>query len=191
MELIGQFCAYLERMGYMERDSLRDLLYCLARLGLFWFINFFGVIMGKTVILGVIGSFVPRLHLYDSPEALSLISFFIPVIFILILFADDAKRHTAYGRYNPVLVSSAMILIGASYYLPCLAVGYIKDIKNAEILKGFYFINYWASEIVGDEVELYNLVGTLALVLLSIFTYLIARRIYLKKFESGEYEYEY
>ena len=58
MELIGQFCAYLERMGYMERDSLRDLLYCLARLGLFWFINFFGVIMGKTVILGVIGSFV-------------------------------------------------------------------------------------------------------------------------------------
>ena len=178
MELIGQFCAYLERMGYMERDSLRDLLYCLARLGLFWFINFFGVIMGKTVILGVIGS-------------LSLISFFIPVIFILILFADDAKRHTAYGRYNPVLVSSAMILIGASYYLPCLAVGYIKDIKNAEILKGFYFINYWASEIVGDEVELYNLVGTLALVLLSIFTYLIARRIYLKKFESGEYEYEY
>ena len=54
----------------MERDSLRDMLYSLARFGLFWLINIFGVIIGKTAILGVVGTFVPRLALYDNPDML-------------------------------------------------------------------------------------------------------------------------
>lgn len=175
----------------MERDSLRDMLYSLARFSLFLATNYFGVIIGNTVILGVVGSFVPRLQLYDNPETLSLLSFMIPAIMLLALFADDAKRHTAYGRYNPTLVSITVILSAAIYYIPAVIIGYIKDAKTAEGLKALFFTNYWLSELVGNEVEIYALAGAALLAVISIISYIAARKIYIKKFENGEYEYEY
>lgn len=175
----------------MERDSVREMLYALARFGLFLLINLFGVIIGKTVILGVVGTFIPRLHLYDNPDTLSLISFFLPVILLVALFADDAKRHTAYGRYNPILVSLTVIVSATIYYVPALIIGYIKDIKTAGLMKELYFTSYWIADYVQDDVEIYSLLGSLLLAVLCIVSYLISRKIYLKKFESGEYEYEY
>ena len=56
----------------MERDSLRELLYSLARFGLFWLINIFGVIMGYVLVRNVIGTFFPRLQLYSNPVLTSL-----------------------------------------------------------------------------------------------------------------------
>ncbi len=175
----------------MERDSLRDMLYSLARFGLFWLINIFGVIIGKTAILGIFGTFIPRLALYDNPETLSAISFIIPICFLIALFADDAKRHTAYGRYNPILVSIVLILTSAVYYVPAVVIGYVKDPKTADIMKELYFTSYWISKLVGDDVEIYALLGALLMLVICILSYVIARKIYLKKFESGEYEYEY
>ena len=61
-----------------ERDSLRTMLYGLARFGLFWLINIFALIIGKTAILGIVGTFVPKLALYDNPETLSFLSWLIP-----------------------------------------------------------------------------------------------------------------
>lgn len=174
----------------MERDSLRDLLYSLARFGLYLLINIFGVIIGKTAILGVVGTFIPRLQLYDYPERLSLISWFIPIILIIALFADDAKRHTAYGRYNPFLVSITLLISSAVYYLPALLISYIKDIKIAGLMKEIYFTSFWLSRI-SDDVEIYSIIGTAVTAIVGILSYLISRRIYLKKFERGEYEYEF
>lgn len=175
----------------MERDSLRNMLYCLARFGLFLATNYFGVIIGNTVILGVVGTFIPRLALYDNPATLSLISFFIPAIMLLAIFADDAKRHTAYGRYNPTLVSITVIISAAVYYIPAVVIGYIKDPRTADNLKEIFFTNYWLSDFLGNEVEIYALVGALILTVISISSYIIARKIYLKKFENGEYEYQF
>lgn len=174
----------------MEKDSLRDLLYSLARFGLFWLINIFGVIIGKTAILGVLGTFVPRLRLYDNPELLSFISWLVPAALLISLYCDDAKRHTAYGRYNPVLVSMVSILTAAVYYLPAVLIGYVKDVKTAALMKEIYFTSYWMSGIT-DDVEIYGLLGAALLVVLCIASYTIARKVYLKKFESGEYEYEF
>ncbi len=175
----------------MEQDSLRNMLYSLARFGLFWLINIFGVIIGKTAILGIVGTFIPRLALYDNPETLSAISFVIPICLLIALFADDAKRHTAYGRYNPILVSIVMILTSAVYYVPAAVIGYVKDPKTASLMKELYFTSYWISKFVGDDVEIYALMGALLMLVICIISYVIARKIYLKKFESGEYEYEY
>lgn len=175
----------------MEQDSLRNMLYSFARFGLFWLINIFGVIIGKTAILGIVGTFIPRLALYDNHETLSAISFIIPICLLIALFADDAKRHTAYGRYNPILVSIVMILTAAVYYVPAVVIGYVKDVKTAAIMKELYFTSYWISKFVGDDVEIYALMGALLMLVICVVSYVIARKIYLKKFESGEYEYEY
>ena len=175
----------------MEQDSLRNMLYSFARFGLFWLINIFGVIIGKTAILGIVGTFIPRLALYDNPETLSAISFIIPICLLIALFADDAKRHTAYGRYNPILVSIVMILTAAVYYVPAVVIGYVKDVKTAAIMKELYFTSYWISKFVGDDVEIYALMGALLMLVICVVSYVIARKIYLKKFESGEYEDDY
>ena len=175
----------------MEQDSLRNMLYSFARFGLFWLINIFGVIIGKTAILGIVGTFIPRLALYDNPETLSAISFIIPICLLIALFADDAKRHTAYGRYNPILVSIVMILTAAVYYVPAVVIGYVKDVKTAAIMKELYFTSYWISKFVGDDVEIYALMGALLMLVICVVSYVIARKIYLKKFESDEYEYKY
>lgn len=175
----------------MERDPLREMLYSLARFGLFWLINIFGVVIGKTAILGIVGTFVPKLALYDNPETLSLISFIIPICMLIALFADDAKRHTAYGIYNPIQITITMILTSAVYYIPAVVIGYIKDIKTAGIMREIYFTSYWLSSVTGDDVELYALLGTAIMLFICVISYVIARKIYLKKFESGEYEYQF
>ena len=175
----------------MERDSLRNMLYSLARFGLFILINLFGIVIGKTAILGVMGTFFPKLKLYDNTQFLSIISWILPMVLLIALFADDAKRHTAYGRYNPILVSITTILSAAIYYVPAIVIGYIKDPRVIDAMKQIYFTHYWISYICGDNVEIYGLLGCALTAIICIVSYLIARKIYLRKFENGEYEYEY
>ncbi len=173
----------------MERDSLRDLLYSLSRFGLFWAITIFGVIIGRTAVLGVVGTIIPRLRLYDNTELLSLLSCIIPAIMLIMLFADDAKRHTAYRAYRPLFVTIVMLVTGIIYYIPALVAGYLKKELAIEAITQLYFTSYWLS-FVSEQLEVYALLGTIFWVALCILTYVIARRIYLHKFENGEYAYE-
>ncbi|MCD7890076.1 MAG: hypothetical protein LUG23_09250 [Oscillospiraceae bacterium] len=173
----------------MERDSLKDLLYCLSRFGLFWAITVFGIIIGKTAVLGVIGTIIPRLRLYDNTELLSLLSCIIPAIMLIMLFADDAKRHTAYKAYRPLFVTIVMLVTGIVYYIPAIIAGYLTEERAVDAITELYFTSYWLT-FVSDKLEVYALLGTIFWVALCILTYVIARRVYLHKFENGEYEYE-
>lgn len=174
----------------MSEHSLRNMLYSLARFGLYVLINIFAVIMSKIVILGVIGTFIPRLHLYDNPELLSLIGFFIPAALLIWLMADDAKRHTAYGRYNPTLVATVIIISSAIYYIPALIIDHIENKAGESAIRNMYFSFYWLTKF-DDSLEVYALIGLIILTVICIASYIIARKIYFKKFESGEYEYEF
>ncbi|MCD7731846.1 MAG: hypothetical protein LUH56_00180 [Oscillospiraceae bacterium] len=173
----------------MERDSLKDLLYCLSRFGLFWAITVFGIIIGKTAVLGVIGTIIPRLRLYDNTELLSLLSCIIPAIMLIMLFADDAKRHTAYRAYRPLFVTIVMLITGIIYYIPAIVAGYLTEERAVDAITELYFTSYWLT-FVSDKLEVYALLGTIFWVALCILTYVIARRVYLHKFENGEYVYE-
>ncbi|MCD7824271.1 MAG: hypothetical protein LUG86_09720 [Oscillospiraceae bacterium] len=173
----------------MERDSLKDLLYCLSRFGLFWAITVFGIIMGRTAVLGVVGTIIPRLQLYNNTELLSLISCIIPGVMLIMLFADDAKRHTAYRSYRPLFVTCVMLVTGIVYYIPAVVAGYLTEERAVDAITQLYFTSYWLS-FVSERLEIYALLGTVFWVALCILTYIIARRVYLHKFESGEYEYE-
>ena len=170
-----------------ERDSLRTVLYGWARFGLFWLINIFATIIGRTAILGIAGTFLPRLALYDNPETLSLISWIIPVWLLIWLFWDDAKRHTAYGLYNPVAVAIIVILTAAVYYAPVFILEYMTDKKVVAVVKNLYFTSFWLSKF-NDDPQIYALVGAVIQALLCIVSYLIAHRFYLKKFADEDNE---
>ena len=175
----------------MRDDSLRTVLYGLARCGLLFLLNIFATIIGKTAILGVVGTFIPRLQLYNKPLLLSFISWLIPAILLIALFADDAKRHTAYGRYNPINISIIMILTAVLYYAPVFLLDYMEDNNAILAVHSLFFTSEWISVVVDDNIQMYALLGAILQMILSIFSYIVARKYYLRKFESGEYEYEY
>lgn len=178
------------RDDYSREDSLRTMLYGLARCGIFFMLNLFAVPMGQFVIKGVVGTFIPRLQLYNRPELLAFFSWLIPALTLIALFADDAKRHTAYGRYNAVNISITMVLTSIVYYVPVFILEYLEDRNAIMAVRMLYFTSSWL-EVFTTNIQVYALIGTIIQMVLCIASYIVARHYYLKKFESGEYEYEY
>lgn len=170
-----------------ERDSLRTMLYGWARFGLFWLINIFATIIGRTAILGIFGTLLPRLALYDNPETLSFLSWLIPAWLLTWLFWDDAKRHTAYGTYDPVAVSIIVLLTSAVYYTPVFILEYMTDKKVVSVVESLYFTSLWFSK-VNDDPQIYGLIGVIVEAVLCIVSYLIAHKFYLKKFAEEDDE---
>lgn len=168
-----------------ERDSLQTLLYSLARLGLFWLISIFASIIGKTAVLGILGTFLPRLALYDNPETLSLFSWIIVLLFLIPLFWDDGKRHTAYGTYNSVLVAIVLILTGATFYIPALVSDYTEDFRAVAAIENIYFTDFWLSKI-SDDLQVYSLLGTLLNIVVSVAVYVLSHIFYRNRFNDEE-----
>lgn len=166
-----------------ERDSLRTVLYGLARFGLYWLICIFATIIGKTAVLGIIGTLLPRLALYDNPETLSLFSWLIVLAFLIPLFWDDGRRHTAYGLYNPIAVTIILLLTGASFYLPVFFLDYMEDLAAKSSLLALYFTDFWLSKI-NDDPQIYGLIGTVINVIICLAAYIISNRVYRGKFED-------
>ena len=164
-----------------EKDSLRTMLYGLARFGLFWLVNIFATIFGRTALLGFLGTAFPNLELYDRPRLLSFFSWLIPAFLLVWLFIDDAKRHTAYGLYNPVAVDIILLLTGAVYFTPVFILDYMDDRKVVSVITNLYFPHYWFSAISEDP-QVYGLIGAAALIILCAVSYVLAHRYYLRKF---------
>lgn len=163
------------------------MLYGWARFGLFWLINIFAVIIGKTAILGIIGTMIPRIALYDNPELLSFFSWLIPAWLLTWLFIDDAKRHTAYGLYNPTAVTIIMLLTAIVYYIPVFTLDYMQDRKVLSSVESLYFTSYWLSAI-DDDPQVYGLIGTILQAIMCVGSYLLAHKFYLKRFLDEEDE---
>lgn len=168
-----------------ERDSLRTILYGWARLGLYWLISVFASIIGKTAVLGVVGTLLPRLALYDNPETLAFISWLIVLAFLIPLFWDDGRRHTAYGLYNPVAVTITLILTGITYYAPVFLIDYAEDLAAKASLLTLYFTDSWLS-VLNDDPQIYALIGTVINIVLALLAYFIANKVYRGKYADEE-----
>ena len=169
-----------------ERDGLRTMLYGWARFGLFWLINIFSTIIGRTAILGVVGTMIPRLALYDNMELLSFFSWLVSMAFFIPLFWDDGKRHTAYGTYNPTIVTIIMLLTGIVYYAPVFILEYMTDRKVVATIDSLYFSNYWFSPL-NDDSQIYALIGIALTVIICIVTYVVSHIYHRGKFDDEDF----
>lgn len=52
-------------------------------------------------------------------------------------------------------------------------------------MKELYFTSYWITKLVGDDVEIYALMGALIMLIICIVSYVIARKIYLKNLKTA------
>ena len=166
-----------------ERDSLQTMLYGWARFGLFWLVCIFSSIIGKTAVLGIVGTLIPRLMLYDNPILLSFLSWLIVLAFLVPLFWDDGKRHTAYGTYNSVIVTIIMLLTAVVFYAPVFILEYMEDKKVVATIEGLYFTDFWLSPI-GSDPQIYALLGTALTVIICIAVYCLSHIYYRGKFDE-------
>ncbi len=168
-----------------ERDNLRTILYGWARFGLYWLIMLFATVVGRTAVLGILGTLLPRLALYDNPETLSFFSWLIALAFLIPLFWDDGKRHTAYGTFEPVTVAIILLLTGIVFYAQVFLLDYMQDPRAQVALTNIYFTDFWLSRLNRDP-QIYGLVGTVITVVLCMLTYLISGRVYRGKFDEED-----
>ena len=187
----------------MEKDSLKNMLYVLSRFGLYIALCVFSWIMGSTIlsgVLGTIGSFVTYIlndiglavNDFDIEENTTLFSFIawlMTSIPLAAVFADDAKRHTAYRCYNPILVAFSTIISAVVFYLPAVVSSYLDDKKAIKFIEMMYYSNQWLKPL-SENLQIYAMLCSILNVAICIISYIVARRVYLRKFESGEYEYE-
>ena len=166
-----------------ERDSLRTMLYGWARFGLFWLVCIFATIIGRTAVLGIVGTMLPRLMLYDNPILLSFFSWLIVLAFLIPLFWDDGKRHTAYGTYNWVIVTTIMLLTAVVFYAPVFILEAMEDRKVVATIEALYFTDFWLSPL-GEDPQIYALLGTAITVIICIASYCVSHLYYRGKFEE-------
>lgn len=168
-----------------EQDSLRTFLYGWARFGLFWLISIFATIIGRTAILGIVGTLIPRLMLYDNMVLLSFFSWIVVMAFLFPLFWDDGKRHTAYGTYNPTAVTIILLLTAVAFYAPVFILEYMEDRKVVATIEGLYFSDFWLSPL-NEDPQIYALLGTALTIIICIAAYVVSHIYYRGKFDEED-----
>ena len=166
-------------------DSLKFLLYTLARIGLMLASLVLALIFGK-LFFPILASFVP-----DSMSGIN--SFFTSVKGqsgrdigngdrLGIIFLDDGKRHAAYEAWSSVNVTITLILMLLIYFVPAI----FRDSFNAEgkgkiFYEFFYFPCSWLHRRAGIEYTLSVALGIGLILVFCFLMYLLSFKLYVKK----------
>ena len=96
-------------------DSLKFLLYTLARIGLMLASLVLALIFGK-LFFPILASFVPDSmsginSFFTSSDNGSVVAWLTMLVVLGIIFLDDGKRHAAYEAWSSVNVTITLILM--------------------------------------------------------------------------------
>lgn len=177
---------------YKEDKIPHELLYLLARVGLFLVINLFSIFAsiilcaGISTVLGVIfensSKFVTLelIPFINSATTTSVVGFIIMLGIMLRLFWDDGKRHTAYGKFSMPVVSLTGLFMFVVYVIPSIFFEEAKDSLAAGI-KGFYKPSLWLSEVTDGSIKIPVIVSAGIVVVLCMIIYKLSGDRYIKK----------
>ncbi|MGN0602221.1 MAG: hypothetical protein ACI4I7_05875 [Oscillospiraceae bacterium] len=169
-------------------DSLKFLLYTLGRLGIFIAVNIFAAFSGK-VLLPIMSSLFPEKSAISrfllNETCCSVVAWVIMLIFLLVLFFDDGKRHAAYDIWNSINITIVLIFMLMIYYVPTV----FRDSFHAEgkgkiFYSTVYFPVYWLQEKFGMKYTSSSALGLGIILVLIFITYVVSYKIYMKKHKS-------
>lgn len=169
-------------------DSLKFLLYTLGRIGVLIMVNLFAVLSGK-IFIPAISSFFPDKSAISqfvlNEVNCSVMAWIIMLIFMLVLFYDDGKKHSAYDIWNSINIMILLILMLMVYFVPSI----FRDSLHAEgKAKAFYsivyFPVYWLEERFGMAYTSAAGIGIGIILVLIFCIYVFSYKIYMKKHKS-------
>ncbi len=167
-------------------DSLKLLLYILARIGLMLLLCLFGAFVGVILFPSLCnlmpGSWMSVKNVLIDQSNESIIAFIICTIIMVRVFYNDGKIHAAYEEWSSVTITTVLLLMMFAYFIPAI----FFDSFNAEGKgKVFYLVLYYPSEWIRRNFDVaYTvsvLVGMGATLLICLAAYIISFRLYVKK----------
>ncbi|MBR1393844.1 MAG: hypothetical protein IJ561_08440 [Ruminococcus sp.] len=165
-------------------DSLKFLLYTLARIGLLIACAAFSVFVGM-VICPAIVSLLPDGSVREAliNDALrSFISFAVVLLMLLPVFADDGKKHAAYEIWSSVNITITLIFMVMVYFIPSIFRDSFEPHGKANaFFEIAYFPFEWIQEKLGMDFVLSVFIGLAVIAALLLWAYVAAFRKYGKE----------
>lgn len=184
----------LRNRGYRSSRVPWELLFVLARVGIFLladlFATFAGIFLcsGLSSLLGVIFKgnktvVLSVLPAINDPATSSALGWIILTGIMLRLFWDDGKRHTAYARFSLPVATAAVFFMFAAYWLPSVFAEQSKE-SVAAVLNSFYKPCMWLSGPLQGQLRAAVAICAAAVAFLCLLIYKISGDVYLKRHEN-------
>lgn len=174
-------------MGSEEYDWLRFVVgYTITRLGLLLALVLFGAFTGAVLFPSLVTflpySMVGVKNFFTQPDVKSLVGTVVICLFLIWVFFDDGKKHTAYEEWSLTTILAVLILVGMFYFIPAI----FRDSFHAEG-KGdiFYMVLYypagWLIDLFGDNYIIGIMFSILVMLGTAFAAYVISYKNYVKK----------
>ena len=174
-------------MGSGEYDWLRFVVgYTITRLGLLLALVLFGAFTGAVLFPSLVTflpySMVGVKNFFTQPDVKSLVGTVVICLFLIWVFFDDGKKHTAYEEWSLTTILKVLILVGMFYFIPAI----FRDSFHAEG-KGdiFYMVLYYPAGWLIDLFDDNYIIGIMFSILVMLGTafaaYVISYKNYVKK----------
>lgn len=167
-------------------DSLKFLLYTLARIGIMLAVSLFGVVCGK-IFFPIIASLVPQSWgilngFFTNPNWGSFTAWLVMLAFLAVLFYDDGKRQAAYESWSSVNVTITLLMMMLVYFVPAIFRDSFDTEGKGKVFYEFaYFPCRWLYEGAGLEYTLSVALGG-GIILVCLFSmYTLSFKMYVKK----------
>lgn len=177
---------------YKEDRVPHELIYVLARIGLYIVVNVFAIFAsiiltaGISTVLGVIFESSNRfvtlklIPFINNSTTVSVVGYLILLGVMIRLFWDDGKRHTAYGKFSMPVTTAAVFFMFVIYVIPSIFFEEAKDSLAAGI-KGFYHPSLWLSSVTDGSIEIPVVIASGFLCVVCMIVYKLSGDRYLKK----------
>ncbi len=164
-------------------DSLKFLIYTLARIGLMFVATALAVVVG-VILCPILVSLLPEGETRDflmSEELRSVIAFIIFFVVQLVVFIDDGKRHAAYEIWSSVNITITLFFL----LLVCFAPTIFRDTfephgKAMAVYNIVYFPFVWLEGYLDMKFVSAVLFGIVGSCVLFFLGYLLAFKRYAK-----------
>lgn len=162
------------------------VVYTLSRIGLMILISAFSAFCGVVVFPSLItllpSSLMEFKNFMASTETQSFIGFLIVAAFMLMIFYNDGKKHTAYETWSIVNISIVYICMFLAYFVFSV----FRDSLAAEgkgmiFYKIFYFPCFWIYNENSMNFMASVMIESAAVLILCFIVYVFSYKLYIKK----------
>ncbi len=164
-------------------DSLKFLLYTLGRVGLMIAVTAFAVLFGMALCPAIV-TLLPEGSLRDTliePSLRSGLSFAVMLAFLIAVFAEDGKKHTAYEIWSSVNVTITLIAMVMVAFIPSIFRDSFEPHGKANAFyEVAYFPYLWLNEGAGMDFVVSVMLGLAAIALLLLGVYVVSFKRYAK-----------